>query len=71
MTSRLAVYIISKLSDIRSFTSVAREVNLSVLTIIRLFDCINHGKPQQLPEVVSIDEFKGNTSMVHSGQKVF
>jgi transposase len=62
ITNRLAAYIISKLSDVRSFTSVAREVNLSVSTIIRLFDCIHYGKPQQLPEVVSIDEFKGNTS---------
>jgi transposase len=62
MTNRLAAYIISKLADVRSFTSVAREVNLSVSTIIRIFDCINYGKPQQLPEVVSIDEFKGNTS---------
>jgi transposase len=60
ITNRLAAYIISKLSGVRSFTSVAREVNLSVSTIIRLFDCINYGKPQQLPEVVSIDEFKGN-----------
>jgi transposase len=49
MTNRLAAYIISKLSDVRSFTSVAREVNLSVSTIIRIFDCINYGKPQQLP----------------------
>lgn len=61
ITNRLAAYIISKLSDVRSFSSVAREVNLSVSTIIRIFDCINYGKPQQLPEVVSIDEFKGNT----------
>ena len=62
ITSRLAAYIISNLSDVRSFTSVAHEVNLSVSTIIRVFDCINYGKPQQLPEVVSIDEFRGNTN---------
>ena len=61
MTSRLAAYVISNLTDVRSFTSVAREVNLSVSTVIRVFDCINYGKPAQLPEVVSIDEFKGNT----------
>ena len=61
MTSRLAAYVISKLTDVRSFTSVAREVNLSVSTVIRVFDCINYEKPAQLPEVVSIDEFKGNT----------
>lgn len=62
ITSRLAAYIISNLSDVRSFSSVAHEVSLSVSTIIRVFDCINYGKPQQLPEVVSIDEFKGNTN---------
>ncbi len=61
MTSRLAAYIISNLSDVRSFTSVAREVNLSVSTVIRVFDCVNYGKPKRLPKVVSIDEFKGNT----------
>jgi transposase len=62
MTNRLAAYTISKLSDVRSFTNVAREVNRSVSTILRIFDCINYGKPQQLPEVVSINEFNGNTS---------
>ena len=61
MTSRLAAYIISNLSDVRSFTSVAREVNLSISTVIRVFDYVNYGKPKQLPKVVSIDEFKGNT----------
>ena len=61
MTSRLVSYIISSLSDVRSFTSVAREVNLSISTVIRVFDCISYGKPEQLPEVVSIDEFRGNT----------
>jgi transposase len=35
MTSRLAAYIISNLSDVRSFTSAAREVNLSISTVIR------------------------------------
>ena len=61
MTSRLAAYIISNLSDVRSFTSAAREVNLSISTVIRVFDCVNYGKPKQLPKVVSSDEFKGNT----------
>ena len=61
MTSRLIAGILSRLADVRSFTSVAKEVNLSVSTVIRVFDCISYGKPEQLPEVVSIDEFKGNT----------
>ncbi|MFA9381318.1 MAG: transposase family protein, partial [Acetanaerobacterium sp.] len=61
MTNRLAAYIISQLSDVRSFTSVAKEVNLSVSTVIRVFDTVNFGTPQRLSEVLSIDEFKGNT----------
>ena len=43
----------------RSFTSVAKEVNLSVSTVIRMFDVI--GSPKvSMPKVLSIDEFKGN-----------
>jgi len=61
MTNRLAAYIISKLSDVRSFTSVAQEVNLSVSTVIRVFDTVNFGTPKRFPEVLSIDEFRGNT----------
>ena len=60
-TSRLTAYIISKLSDVRSFTGVAAEVSLSVSTAIRIFDCVDYGKPTQLPKAVSIDEFRGNT----------
>jgi transposase len=40
---------------------VAREVNLSVSTVIRIFDLVGYSKPQSLPEVLAIDEFKGNT----------
>ena len=61
MTNRLASFVITKLSDERSFTSVAREVNLSVSTVIRIFDFISYPKPK-LPSALSIDEFKGNTN---------
>lgn len=37
-----------------------REVNLSVSTIIRIFDLVSYPKAE-LPKVLSIDEFKGNT----------
>ena len=33
MTNRLAAYIVDKLSDERSFSSVAREVDISVSTV--------------------------------------
>ena len=59
-TTRLVAYIIDKLREERSFTSVAREVNLSVTTVIRIFDVINY-PPPEMPTTISIDEFKGNT----------
>lgn len=61
MTSRLIEYVIDKLSDTRSFTSVARETGLSVSTIIRIFDHIKYPVLKNCPSVLSIDEFKGNT----------
>ncbi len=59
-TNRLTAYIIDKLRDERSFSSVAREVNLSVTTVIRTFDLVSYPK-SKLTKVLSIDEFKGNT----------
>lgn len=61
LTNRLAAYIISNLSDTRSFTSMAKETNLSTTTVIRIFDKVNY-RTSKLPEVLSIDEFKGNTN---------
>ena len=60
MTNRLSAYVINKLTDERSFTSVSREVNLSVTTVIRIFDKVSYPKAK-LPSALSIDEFKGNT----------
>lgn len=60
MTNRLCAFVLDKLRDERSFTSVAREVNLSVSTVIRIFDYISYPKAK-LPKTLSIDEFKGNT----------
>lgn len=61
MTRRLIAFILDKLRDTRSFTSVAGEVNLSVSTVIRIFDIIAYPKAQ-LSTALSIDEFKGNTN---------
>ena len=61
MTNRLSAWVINLLTDVRSFSSVAREVNLSVSTVIRIFDLVGYSKPQSLPEVFAIDEFKGNS----------
>ena len=61
MTSRLIEAVIEKLSDERSFTSVARETGLSVSTVIRIFDHVQYPVLKTCPSVISIDEFKGNT----------
>lgn len=62
MTNRLSAWVIHLLEDVRSFSSVAREVNLSVSTVIRIFDVVEYSHPQYPPEVLAIDEFKGNTN---------
>ena len=61
MTNRLSAYIIDKLRSEVSFSNVAREVNLSVSTVIRVFDLVSYS-PQKLPDALAIDEFKGNTN---------
>lgn len=60
ITNRLAYYIINKLSEVSSFTTIAKEVNLSTSTVIRIFDVVSTPSVS-MPEVLSIDEFKGNT----------
>lgn len=61
MTNRLSAYVIDRLRNEYSFSSVAREVNLSVSTVIRIFDFVSYS-PKNLPVALSIDEFKGNTN---------
>jgi transposase len=61
MTNRLSAYIIDQLRCEVSFTHVAKEVNLSVSSIIRIFDLVSYSL-KSLPTVLSIDEFKGNTN---------
>ena len=60
MTNRLVAYVINKLRSETSFTSVAKEGNLSIPTVIRIFDFISY-LLKKLPTAISIDEFKGNT----------
>lgn len=61
MTNRLCAYIIDKLRTEISFSNVAREVQLSVPTVVRIFDFVSYA-PKNLPDALSIDEFKGNTN---------
>lgn len=60
MTNRLSAFVIDLLRSERSFTSVAKVVDLSVTTVTRIFDIVSHPEIK-LPQVFAIDEFKGNT----------
>ena len=59
MSYSLLSYILSELRSVSCRKSVAKRCNISVCTATRFFDLISPGKPK-LPEVISIDEFKGN-----------
>lgn len=60
MTNRLVAYIISRLQNTLTFTQIAKEVGVSISTVIRIFDMLSYGKPE-LPNVLSTDEFMSNT----------
>lgn len=60
MTDRFTQHIISKLAEMRSYTSIASELGCSNTTVIRKANLISYPKAQ-LPKVLAIDEFKGNT----------
>ncbi|WP_053955920.1 ISL3 family transposase [Inediibacterium massiliense] len=59
MTNRLVHYICQQLTKVTSITSVAKDANVSISTVTRIFNLINYSIPT-LPEVLCIDEFKGN-----------
>ncbi len=59
VTQRLIVNVISSFREPVSATHIARENNVSVTTALRYFDLVNYSVAR-LPEVLSIDEFKGN-----------
>lgn len=60
MSSELVAFIINELKGTQSLKSISKRCNISSFTVSRLFSFI---APQsaKLPEVLSIDEFKGNT----------
>lgn len=60
MTQRMIATIIDDLRDNISFTHEAKKMNVSVNTIIRIFDVVDYSKPV-LHTSIAIDEFKGNT----------
>ena len=60
-TNRLSAHIIDRLKKLITFSDVAKEVNLSITTVMRTFDLVSYA-PRRLPTALSIDEFKGNTN---------
>ena len=60
MSSQLVAFIIKELKNTDSLKSISKRCNISPFTVSRLFDFIAL-KAAKLPEVLSIDEFKGNT----------
>lgn len=64
-TTRLAWYCINSLSDMLSVKLVAVHNGISPSFIFRRMKDINFAKPDRLPQVLSIDEFRGNAE----GQK--
>lgn len=61
LSSRLSYYLINQMKEKRSLTDIARANNISVTTMMRLLEMVNYGNARGLPQVLSIDEFKGNT----------
>jgi len=59
MTSRKNARIIEDVRETVSATHIARQHNISVSTALRYCKLVSYSC-KKLPEVVSIDEFKGN-----------
>ena len=63
-TSRLVAKIITAFRETVSAAKIGAQFHVSGATAMRYFKCVSF-KPTRLPEVLSIDEFKGNSG----GQK--
>jgi len=61
MTSRLAWLGINMLELKQSRKEIAKSIHVSPSTVGRWLNMVNFKKPQRLPSVLSIDEFRGNT----------
>lgn len=61
MTQRAVFSLLDCLATAHSFTDAANAFGISPSTVIRYFSKVQYAKPHQLPEVIGIDEFKGNT----------
>lgn len=60
ITNRLNFLAINMLKETQNVSSVARQTGISASTIFRRMADVRYPKPSVLPNVLSIDEFKGN-----------
>lgn len=65
ITNRLNFLALHMLKEAQNVSAVARQIGISASTIFRRMEDIRFPKPSVLPQVLSIDEFKGNAG----GQK--
>ena len=61
IANRVAFSALDELSRKQSRKDIAERLNVSQSSITRYLQLVNFGPPEELPEVVSIDEFRGNT----------
>ena len=61
ITNRLAAYGIDQLGKKQSRKEIANSLGVSESSVCRWMNLLEYGKPAQLPKVLSIDEFRGNT----------
>ena len=59
--SNICAQVIDRLRDCVSMTGVAKQFNISTSTVMRYFDLVSYPSIKESPEVMAIDEFKGNT----------
>jgi len=59
VTSRLVANVINDFRELRPAKQIAAENGVSIATALRYFGLVNY-RCRSLPEVLSIDEFKGN-----------
>lgn len=61
ITNRNALYGLTRLKSRISMKDVAKELNVSPSSVCRWMKLVNYSRMSKLPEVLSIDEFKGDT----------
>jgi len=59
VTNRLIAYILNSFREVTPIKNLANSANVSPTTAIRIFDHVKYSN-NTLPQVISIDEFRGN-----------